>query len=102
MLLGLEGVLPLVATIAAGVAFAFAFAACARETHSDPPPPPPPSVAVDQIVARDVQRWDELVGRVEGAKVERGDVRFAIDPRPYRAALARATAAQARARARYR
>ncbi|MGN6104230.1 MAG: hypothetical protein ACTHU0_03935 [Kofleriaceae bacterium] len=36
MLLGLEGVLPLAATIAAGVAFAFAFAACARETQSAP------------------------------------------------------------------
>lgn len=81
---------------------------------------PVPEVSVAEVVVRDVQRWDEFTGRVaaiesvelrarvsgyverlaytEGQFVEKGDLLFVIDPRPYQAALARAKADLARAR----
>ena len=84
--------------------------------------PPPPAVVAAPVVARDVEPWDEFTGRVaavdnveirarvagyvtavryrEGSDVKAGDVLFTIDARPYQAALARANAELARARAR--
>lgn len=81
---------------------------------------PAPEVSVAEVLVRDVQRWDEFTGRVaavesvelrarvsgyverlaytEGQYVEKGDLLFVIDPRPYQAALARAKADHARAR----
>src|SRR5688500_2436344 len=81
---------------------------------------PAPEVSVAEVLVRDVQRWDEFTGRVaavesvelrarvsgyverlaytEGEYVEKGDLLFVIDPRPYQAALARAKADLARAR----
>ena len=81
---------------------------------------PVPEVSVAEVLVRDVQRWDEFTGRVaavesvelrprvsgyverlaytEGQYVEKGDLLFVIDPRPYQAALARAKADLARAR----
>jgi multidrug efflux system membrane fusion protein len=83
--------------------------------------PPPPAVSVAEVLVRDVSHWDEFTGRVEaiesvelrarvsgyidrvdyveGGKVEKGDVLFTIDPRPYRAALEQARAEQVRAEA---
>ncbi|SDL81589.1 membrane fusion protein, multidrug efflux system [Franzmannia pantelleriensis] len=83
--------------------------------------PPPPEVSVAQVLVEDVELWDAFTGRIEavetvdlrprvsgyidsihyteGQDVEKGDVLFTIDPRPYRAELARAEAALQRARA---
>lgn len=91
---------------------------CAREK---PAPPPPPTVAVAHPLQRDVIDWDDYVGRFEaiqdvqvrprvsgqvtriafrqGVEVKEGQFLFEIDPRPFRAALARAQAEAARAAA---
>lgn len=80
----------------------------------DPASLPPPPVDVAPAVERDIRDIEELVGRLEapesvdvrarvegnileihfdeGEVVERGDLLVTIDPRPYRAALARAEA----------
>jgi RND family efflux transporter MFP subunit len=93
-------------------------AACAKEA---PPPPPPPGVSVAVPLQREVNDWDEYVGRFEalqdaeirprvsgtidqvlftdGQYVRAGQPLFVIDPRPYRAALMQAQATQARAQA---
>jgi multidrug efflux system membrane fusion protein len=106
--------------LAAGVGAASAvllLAACGPEAS---PPPPPPQVSVATVVAKDVADWDEFTGRLEavqhveirprvtgyidrvafeeGSEVRKGDLLFVIDPRPYQAELAKATAALARAR----
>lgn len=82
--------------------------------------PPPPEVSVAEVVARDVEHWDEFTGRIEpvesvalrprvsgyiervgfteGSEVATGDVLFVIDQRTYKAALAQARAELARAR----
>ncbi|WP_245904509.1 efflux RND transporter periplasmic adaptor subunit [Billgrantia lactosivorans] len=84
--------------------------------------PPPPQVSVAQVLVEDVQLWDDFTGRIEavetvdlrprvsgyidsihyaeGQEVEKGDVLFTIDPRPYRAELERAEAELRRAQAR--
>lgn len=83
--------------------------------------PPPPEVSAAEVVVRQVSHWDEFTGRIEspesveirprvsgyidevrfeeGREVEKGDVLFVIDQRPYRAALAQAEAELARAEA---
>jgi membrane fusion protein, multidrug efflux system len=80
-----------------------------------PPTPPTPSVTAKQPVPREVMEWDEYPGRLEavemveirarvsgylqsvhfkdGALVNKGDLLFVIDPRPYEAELARFEAA---------
>jgi multidrug efflux system membrane fusion protein len=109
--------------IALGAALAATLAAC-TESRSAPPPgePPPPAVAISAVERRAVSPSNELTGRVEaihhveirprvsghvtavhyteGAEVAQGTLMFTIDPRPYQATLARATAELARARAR--
>ncbi len=84
--------------------------------------PPPPQVSVAQVLVENVELWDEFTGRIEavetvdlrprvsgyidsihyteGQEVEKGDVLFTIDPRPYRAELERTEAELQRARAR--
>lgn len=79
-------------------------------------------VSVAEVVARTITEWDEFSGRLEavegvelrsrvagyieavkfapGSLVEKGDTLFVIDPRPFAAAVARAEAALASARAR--
>lgn len=91
---------------------------CAREK---PAPTPAPTVAVAHPLQRDVIDWDDYVGRFEaiqdvqvrprvsgqvtriafrqGVEVKEGQFLFEIDPRPFRAALARAEAEAARAAA---
>ena len=93
--------------------------ACTSEAA--PPAPPPPEVSVAPIALKTVRAWDDFTGRVsavetvalrprvsgyvqrvayaEGQPVRKGDLLFAIDPRPYRAALDRAEAELARAQA---
>lgn len=84
-------------------------------------PPPAPTVSVATPLQREVQDWDEYVGRFEaiqdtqvlprvsgqivsvafrpGVEVGAGQVLFRIDPRPYRAALEQARAQVLRAEA---
>lgn len=94
-------------------------AACSSEAA--PGAPPPPEVSVAAIAAQPVRQWDAFTGRVsavetvelrprvsgyvqrvayeEGQEVRKGDLLFAIDQRPYRAALDQAQAQLERARA---
>lgn len=93
-------------------------AACSSQAQ--PGEMPPPEVSVAQVQPQRVVEWDEYTGRVvspetvelrprvsgyvdrvafeEGDEVAKGDLLFVIDPRPYRAALARAEAQLAQAR----
>ena len=81
----------------------------------------PTQVTVAPVVERSVTEWDDFSGRVqaveyveirprvagtidvihfkEGQLVKKGDLLFTIDPRPFRAELARAEAQQAQAQA---
>ncbi len=109
---------------AAGLILLGAALLAACSGRAEPGAPPPPEVSVAEVIARPVVEWDEYTGRVvapetvelrprvsgyvdrvafeEGDAVRKGDLLFVIDPRPYRAALARAEAqlAQARSQAR--
>ena len=116
-ILSLKTVAP--TTLLAGLALM----ACGKSTSAQPPAAPPPmEVGVAEVVMRDVTPADELIGRIEaldqvdirprvsgyvtavhyreGSEVKAGALLFSIDARPYRAALARATAELARAKAR--
>ncbi len=97
-------------------------AGCAREATAAAAPPPPPAVDVARPVVREVVEWDEYTGRLapaeqvevrarvggvvdaihftDGQLVERGDLLFVIDPRPFQAALAAADAEVRRLEAR--
>jgi RND family efflux transporter MFP subunit len=90
---------------------------------SDPAPktPPPPAVVVAKPITQRVSDWDDYSGRFEpvdtvelrprvtgaiqsvhfndGQRVQKGQLLFIIDPRPYAAQLARAKAELAHARA---
>ncbi|MDR2214581.1 MAG: efflux RND transporter periplasmic adaptor subunit [Nevskiaceae bacterium] len=103
--------------ILSGIAL-LALAAC---KPSAPPPPPPPGVVVAPPLSQSVTDWDDYTGRFEavdnveirprvsgaiesihfkdGEKVDKGQLLFVIDPRPYAAQLARAQADLAGARA---
>lgn len=104
-------------------ASALLLAACSRGEANNPPgPPPPPPVSVAPAVERQVTEWDEFSGRLvavervelrsrvsgylrsihfrPGQLVQKGDLLFQVDPRPFEAALARAEAALASARTR--
>src|SRR5712692_991798 len=95
--------------------------ACAR-AHAEPAgSPPPPKISVAEVVSRDVTEWDEFTGRLEavnsvairprvsgfvaairfeeGAMVNRGDLLFEIDARPFQAEVDRLRAELARVRA---
>ncbi len=99
-------------------------AGCSRAADTPAPAgaPPPPAVTVAQPVQREVVEWDEYTGRLDaaetveirarvsgyldkvlfeaGRKVQKGDLLFVIDQRPYRAEVeqAQATLEQAGAR----
>lgn len=86
-----------------------------------PPPAAAPTVAAAHPLQRDVTDWDDYTGRFEaiqdvqirprvsgqitriafrqGVEVKKGQFLFEIDPRPFRAALARAHAETVRAQA---
>ncbi|WP_422730966.1 efflux RND transporter periplasmic adaptor subunit [Litchfieldella qijiaojingensis] len=102
-----------------GLAF---LAGCDTQADSAQQQPPPPEVSVAEVVVKDVSFWDEFTGHIEavetvelrprvagyierinyteGQIVDKGDVLFVIDQRPYRAELARAEADLQRAQAR--
>ena len=109
---------------AAGLATLLAvLSGCGRaESSSVPSAPPPPPVSVASAIAGKVKDWDEFTGQieaiqhvqlrprvsgyvervafVEGSEVRKGDLLFAIDPRPYQATLEHARAELALAKAR--
>ena len=95
-------------------------AACAQPAAQVAPAPAPPVTAA-KALAREVTDWNEFTGRLEavnhvdvrprvsglvasvrfteGAVVQRGDVLFEIDPRPFEAEVDRLRAELARAKA---
>lgn len=110
--------------IALGLALIGTAAALSLNSEATTPPPAvtaPVQVTVAAVVERPVIEWDEFSGRVEaieyveirprvagtidvihfkeGQLVSKGDLLFTIDPRPYRAELARVEAEQAQAQA---
>jgi multidrug efflux system membrane fusion protein len=96
--------------------------ACKEVASAPPQAPPPTEVTVSAVALQEITPTDELTGRIEavhqvdvrprvsgyvtavhykeGSEVTPGTVLFSIDARPYRAALARANAELARAKAR--
>ena len=92
--------------------------ACAPQAA---PAPQAPQVSVAEVLQRNVSDWDEFTGRTEaiqsvevrprvsgyiervafaeGSTVQKGDLLFVIDPRPYRAELDKAEAELVRAQA---
>ncbi|MGQ0835985.1 MAG: efflux RND transporter periplasmic adaptor subunit [Gammaproteobacteria bacterium] len=98
---------------------ALVLAACARN-EAAPAPAGPPAVSVAKVITKQITEFDEFTGRFEavervevrprvsgyvasihfeqGHEVEKGDVLFIIDPRPYQAEFKRTQAELARAR----
>ncbi|MEF3083087.1 efflux RND transporter periplasmic adaptor subunit [Luteimonas sp. SMYT11W] len=110
------------ALTATGLAVAVALVVAGCDTQAqEQTQPPPPDVGVAAVLSEQVQDWNDATGRIaaiesvelrprvsgyvqrvaysEGDEVKQGDLLFVIDPRPYRAALQRAEAELARARA---
>lgn len=97
-----------------------ALSGCGPSSESAPTPPLPPKVKIAQPLHRETTEWDEYTGRVEaveaveirarvsgyldkvnfraGAKVNKGDLLFQIDPRPLKAQLNYAVAELERAK----
>jgi multidrug efflux system membrane fusion protein len=89
------------------------------QAGSAPVPPPAPEVTAAKVLFHEVRDWADFTGRlepkeqvdvrprvggyvatvafVEGADVKQGDLLFEIDPRPFRAAVARLRADRDRA-----
>ncbi len=94
-------------------------AGCARNEAAEAPAAPP-SVQVSKVLSKPITEFDEFTGRFEavervevrprvsgyvtathfeqGHEVEKGDILYVIDPRPYQAKLKQAQAELARAR----
>ena len=94
---------------------------CGTSEASQPPPRPLPTVVVAQPLQKQIVEWDRYIGRTapveevdvqarvsgylksieftDGEIVEKGDLLFVIDPRPFESALARADAAVLQAKA---
>ena len=107
----------------AGIAALFAISAALSSCNQQPPPPasPPPPVTIAKPVEKDIVEWDEYTGRTDavenvnitprvsgyidnvtfraGDLVNKGDLLFVIDPRPYQATLDQASAQQRQAEA---
>jgi multidrug efflux system membrane fusion protein len=112
-------IVPLVLFLA--IAAVFLSAAGCASPSAQPGEPPPPKVSVAEVAVKDVTEWDEFTGRLEavntvsvrprvsgyvsgvrfheGAIVNRGDLLFQIDPRPFQAEVDRLKAELTRAKA---
>jgi multidrug efflux system membrane fusion protein len=86
-------------------------AGCSRSQAATDAAPPPPKVTVAEVIARPLEQWGEFTGRLEaaesveirprvsgfvnslhfteGARVEKGQLLFQIDPRPLQAEMSR-------------
>lgn len=104
-----------------GIPAAFLLCACGRQADTSGAKTPP-KVVYTKPVVRDIVLWDDYTAKIEaiasvniraqvggylksinfkeGENVEKGDLLFVIDPRPYEAALASAEAELAEAKAR--
>jgi len=93
---------------------------CGQGQSAVPAAPPPPPVSVATVIEKQVNDWDEFTGRLEaidkveirprvsgyieriafreGSEVNKGDLLFEIDARPFRAELDRVEAELARAK----
>lgn len=102
------------------LALALALTGCDSPSESATVSAPPPKVKIAQPLQRQTTEWDEYTGRVEavnavdvrarvsgyldkvnftaGAKVDKGDLLFQIDPRPFKAQLNYAVAELERAK----
>lgn len=98
-----------------------ALVSCGKRDEKQSQAPPAPKVTVARVIQREITEWDEYVGRLEapesveirprvsgylesihfedGQMIKKGDLLFIIDPRPYQAAVERATAGLAQAEA---
>jgi RND family efflux transporter MFP subunit len=107
------------AFVAAPLAVLLGGLVIANREAPPPPAPPMPTVTIAQPLVRDVNQWDDYVGRFEasrsvevrprvsgqivavhftdGQTVRKGQILFTIDPRPFAAALAEARAGLASA-----
>jgi membrane fusion protein (multidrug efflux system) len=105
----------------AAVAFVLVLAACHEKESAAAPPPPPPEVKVAEVLQRDVPVYVEAIGETrgnteieirarvegfietvdykEGSLVEKGQLLYTIDARPFKAGLAASKASQAAAEA---
>ena len=94
-------------SVAAVAAVAVSLSGCARNEAAEPKAAPAPQVSVAPAISRKVTEFDEFTGRfeaverveirprvsgyissvnfTEGSEVQKGDVLFVIDPRPYEA-----------------
>lgn len=101
------------------VALAWLMTGCDKSAQQEPTKQEP-AVKVAQPLVQDVTEWDEYTGRIEavqsvdirarvsgyldkftfvaGAKVNKGDLLFIIDPKPFKAQLSYATAELERAK----
>jgi len=106
--------------LATSITLALAIAGCGSQASTGAAMPPPPEVSVANVLSKQVRQWDDFTGRVaavesvelrprvsgyvqrvayeEGQEVNKGDLLFVIDPRPYQAVLDRARADLERAR----
>ena len=98
----------------AGLTLVWLLAPACRPEAIPPPAPTPPAVTVALPIQREIVEWDEYTGRTEavasvevrarvggyleavhfedGTLVNKGDLLFTIDPRPYQAVLDHAEA----------
>jgi membrane fusion protein, multidrug efflux system len=119
---GRQSPIPVLALLSTALVVAMALAGCGSDAAAsgEAGAPPPPQVSVAPVLAKEVRLWDEFTGRVsavetvelrprvsgyvqrvafeEGQEVDKGDLLFVIDPRPYRAALDQALADLERAK----
>jgi RND family efflux transporter MFP subunit len=121
MSLQLRSIVPFSFAVIAVASAAVLLTGCTSEATTGAAPAPT-QISVADALERNVTQWDEFTGRLEavesvevrprvtgyiesvnfseGSLVNKGDLLFVIDPRPYRAELAKAEAELTRATAR--
>ena len=119
--MSIRSIVPISFAIIAVASAAVLLTGCTSEATTGAAPAPV-QVSVADALERNVTQWDEFTGRLEavesvevrprvtgyiesvnfteGSLVKKGDLLFVIDPRPYRAELAKAAAELTRATAR--
>ena len=121
MSLQIRSIVPFSFAVVAVASAAVLLSGCTSEAQTGAAPAPV-QVSIADALERNVTQWDEFTGRLEavesvevrprvtgyiesvnfseGSLVNKGDLLFVIDPRPYRAELAKAEAELTRATAR--
>jgi len=106
--------------LTAGIALALLTGGCSSSASETAGGPPPAEVSIAPVLQKNVRQWDEFTGRLaavdtvelrprvsgyvdrvafqEGQEVQKGELLFVIDKRPYQAQLAQAQAQLERAR----